>query len=120
MRLKLDENLDVRLAHDLAAGGDDVDTVLEERLVGGSDEAIFAASLASRRTLVTLDLHFADPLRFPPRGSAGIVVLRPPRAVLPLIRATLESVLPRLRSLSLEGQLVIVEPGRLRLWGEEA
>jgi predicted nuclease of predicted toxin-antitoxin system len=53
MRLKLDENLDVRLALQLAAGGDDVETVLDEQLSGASDEAIFAASVASRRTLLT-------------------------------------------------------------------
>lgn len=66
--------------------------------------------------LVTLDLDFADPLRFPPAQTAGIVVLRPHRNTLALIRETLAAALPALKRERLEGGLWIVEPGRIRAY----
>ncbi len=46
-----------------------------------------------------------NPFRFPPEDTEGIIVVRPPRAVLPAIRATLLSILPQLRSQSLKACL---------------
>src|SRR5262245_21027929 len=76
MKLKLDENFDVRLVPDLLQEGFDADTVNAEGLAGGSDETIYDTRKAIGRTLVTLDLDFSNPLRFPPKGTAGIVVVR--------------------------------------------
>jgi predicted nuclease of predicted toxin-antitoxin system len=96
MRFKLDENFDVRLVPLLAQGGHDVDTVRDEHLSGSPDETIYETCRRTARTLITLDLDFASPFRFPPEGTEGIVVIRPPRAILPVIKATLESVLAEL------------------------
>ena len=115
MRFKLDENLDVRLAQLVAEGGHQVDTVRGEELSGSSDEAIYAACRGSSRTLITLDLDFSNPLRFPPEPTEGIIVLRPHRPVLPLIRAALLSVLSELRARPPRGMLWIAEPGRIRI-----
>ena len=111
MRFKLDENFDIRLVPLLAQGGHDVDTVRDEQLSGSPDETIYEWCRDSGRTLITLDLDFASPFRFPPDGTEGIIVIRPPRPVLPAIRATLESVLAELTSKRLTGVLWIVEPG---------
>ena len=116
MRFKLDENFDLRLVPLVAEGGHEVDTVLGEGLSGTSDEAIYQACCQAGRTLITLDLDFSNPFRFPPVPTEGIVVLRPPRPTLPLIRATLASTLPDLKSRMLKGTLVIVEPGRIRVY----
>ncbi len=116
MRIKLDENFDVRLVPLLAEGGHDVDTVRDEKLAGSADELIYETCRAEGRTLITLDLDFANPFRFPPEPTEGIVVVRPPRPVLPAIRATLVSVLDELRSRPLTGVLWIVEPGRIRVY----
>ncbi|MDD4269273.1 MAG: hypothetical protein PHO07_13185 [Pirellulales bacterium] len=43
-------------------------------------------------------------------------MIRPPRAVLPAIEATLESVLTELTSKPLTGVLWIVEPGRIGVY----
>lgn len=115
MRFKLDENLDGRLAALLTERGHDADTVVAERLGGVSDEQLFRKCFADRRVLVTLDLDFADPLRFPAAGGAGIIVLRPQRNTLVLIRETLSSALPALERDQIEGALWIVEPGRVRV-----
>ncbi len=114
MKLKLDENFDTRLAPALAAEGFDVDTVLGEGLSASSDEKIYATCKAIGRTLVTLDLDFSNPIHFPPANTEGIIVVRPPQALLPMIRATLWSVLPELKNRSAKGKLWIVEPGRIR------
>lgn len=115
MRIKLDENLDVRLASLLAADGHDVDTVRDEGLSGSDDELVFETCRSNGRVLVTLDLDFSNPFRFPPQDTEGIVVVRPPRPVLSAIRATLGSILPQLKTHSVKGMLWIVEPGRIRV-----
>ena len=80
MKFKLDENFDVRLVPLLAEGGHDVDTVPAERLSGSADEVIYEVCRATGRTLITLDMDFANPFRFPPEPMEGIIVVRPPSA----------------------------------------
>jgi predicted nuclease of predicted toxin-antitoxin system len=119
VRFKLDENLSAQLGPLLNREGHDVETVLSERLGGKPDDELFEACVAERRVLLTLDLDFANPLRFPPQRSAGIVVLRPVRPTLRLIQSTVSAVLLRFNEQALEGRLWIVEPGRIRLYEPE-
>ena len=114
MKLKLDENFDVRLVPDLIKEGFDADTVVAEGLKGNPDETIYETCNAVGRTLITLDLDFSNPLRFPPDVSEGIVVTRPSKAMLSSIRATLWSIVPQLKTGAVKGKLWIVEPGRIR------
>jgi hypothetical protein len=116
VKIKLDEDFDARLVPLLAEGGHDVETVPAERLSGSPDETIYDVCRAEGRTRITLDMDFANPFRFPPEPTEGIIVVRPPRPVLPAIRATLLSVLGELRSRPLTGVLWIVEPGRIRAY----
>jgi predicted nuclease of predicted toxin-antitoxin system len=116
MRLKLDENLDVRLAIWLKSLGHDAETVRSEALSGAPDQALFSVVHQENRCLVTLDLDFADPVRFPPTGSPGIIVLRAPVPSMSMIRRLLEQALLRARSESPADQIWIVEPGRIRSW----
>lgn len=76
MRLKLDENLGRRWAEQLRLAGHDVHTVHDEGLAGAADRDVIAAAVDERRVLVTMDLDFANPMRFPPGDTAGVVVLR--------------------------------------------
>jgi predicted nuclease of predicted toxin-antitoxin system len=115
MKLKLDENFDVRLVPLLRNEGFDVDTVRDEGLSGARDQTIYEVCRDSQRILVTLDLDFSNPLRFPPEPTEGIVIVRVRRPLLRLIRATLLSALPELKSGSVKGALWIVEPGRIRV-----
>jgi len=114
MRFKLDENLDVRLASLFEDARHEAKTVLDEGLSGRSDEAIYAVCLAERRILITLDLDFSNPIRFPPAATEGIVILRPSRPVIHTARTLLQEILPELTSPAVRGKLWIVEPGRLR------
>lgn len=78
MKLKLDENIPQSAATRLAALGYDVDTVLDERLGGRSDDAAWAAAQAEGRFLVTHDLDFADARKFEPGKHAGVLIVRLP------------------------------------------
>jgi predicted nuclease of predicted toxin-antitoxin system len=116
MQLKLDENLDVKLADWLATRGHDAKTVRDERLSGAPDERVFVVARTEKRCLITLDLDFSDPLRFSPVGSAGILVLRVPVPSMAMIKLLLEQAIARAEVDSPKGQIWIVEPGRVRIW----
>lgn len=115
MKLKLDENLGSRGREICEAAGHDVTTVREQQMGSADDAAIAAVCAREGRCLVTLDLDFANPLRFPPRAHAGIAVLRLPK------RPSTEDLLDAVRTLvgglaraSIVGRLWIVERGRIR------
>jgi predicted nuclease of predicted toxin-antitoxin system len=116
MKFKLDENFDVRLTPLVAEGGFEVDTVLGENLSGKRDENIYEVCKAEKRVLITLDLDFANPLRFPPELTEGIIVIRPVRPILSVIRDILKSTLPKLKASDLRGKLWIVEIGSIRVY----
>jgi predicted nuclease of predicted toxin-antitoxin system len=114
MKIKLDENLDPQFSSLLVAEGHDADTVIDEGISGFSDKEVYDVCLASKRVLITLDLDFSNPFHFPPEKASGIIVLRPARPSLPLIKSLFLALLPALRSKSFEGKLWIVEQGRIR------
>ncbi|HZV88082.1 MAG TPA: DUF5615 family PIN-like protein [Candidatus Binatus sp.] len=60
MKIKLDENLPLRLAVALRELGHEVHTLFDERLVGQSDKDIWEATQKESRFLVTQDLDFSD------------------------------------------------------------
>lgn len=76
MKIKLDENVHTDVLAPLVAQGHDVATVPGQGLAGRPDADIAQAVQAEARCLVTSDLDFADPRRYPPQGSPGLVVLR--------------------------------------------
>lgn len=76
---KLDENLGNRGKRFLIDQGHDVSTVWEQDLATACDSALIEVCRAEGRCLVTLDMDFSNPLRYPPKRFAGIVVLRPPK-----------------------------------------
>ena len=116
MKFNLDENLGVRTRQVFLEAGGDVQTVREEGLQGHTDDTIYEMCRIERRCLVTLDLDFSNVLRFPPEPTAGIAVLRPGRVVAPGILTTLaRQLVAMMASQPVEGQVWIVEPGRVRI-----
>jgi predicted nuclease of predicted toxin-antitoxin system len=116
MRLKMDENLGPGVVDLFRSAGHDVHTVVEEGLRGSVDERVAEAAQSEDRILMTMDLDFANPLRLPPRGKSGVIILRPPLPLLTLIVQVASEVLPFLTKESPEGKIWIVEMGRIRIY----
>ena len=120
MKLKLDENLGVRGAAQLAVAGHDVATVVSQQLCGARDDVLSAVCTHEGRALVTMDLDFANPLRFPPEAHAGIAVIRVSSAASPEeIERALRTLLAALAAKPLTGQLWIIERDRIREYARE-
>ncbi len=117
MKLKLDENLGSRGCKLLESDGHDVCTVAIQSLTSASDEELAKRCAEEGRALVTLDLDFANPFRFPPEKHAGIAVLRGPARLTPDdLDALMKTLALALRNQDLNGHLWIVERGRIRLF----
>lgn len=76
MKVKLDENLPVRLKDALALLGHDADTVAEEQLDGEPDSVVWQAAQRTGRLLITQDLDFSDIRRFRPGTHHGLLLVR--------------------------------------------
>ncbi len=69
MKIKLDENLPIRLARALEKLGHDTDTIPEEGLTGQNDIQVWEAAQETDRFFITQDLDFSDTRRFPPEPT---------------------------------------------------
>lgn len=76
MNVKLDENIPVRLAEELAIQGHDVDTVASEGLKGSPDGDVWSAARRDERFLITQDLDFSDVRHFKPGTHSGLLLVR--------------------------------------------
>jgi predicted nuclease of predicted toxin-antitoxin system len=114
-RFKLDENLPRDAMAPFRDAGHEVEGVLDERLGGQGDAAVFAACQREGRVLVTLDLDFADIRQYPPGDNAGIWVLRPSTQNITHLLELIGSGLQLHARESSERHLWIVERGRIRI-----
>ena len=76
MKIKLDENLPLRLATSLENLLHDVHTTSSEGLAGHGDAEIWEAAQAESRFLITQDLDFSDIRQFAPGTHAGVLLVR--------------------------------------------
>jgi len=79
MKIKLDQNLSIPLREILEQLQHDVDTVLEEGLLGADDEDVLKAAGSQDRILFTLDKDFLNLRLYAPASHKGVIIFRPPR-----------------------------------------
>jgi predicted nuclease of predicted toxin-antitoxin system len=120
VRIKTDENIARWAVELLRSAAHDVETVLDQGFSGRSDEDVFAVCRSERRILMTLDRGFGELLRFPSEQSAGIVVLElGAPATLKLLTDRIRHFLALADTREINGELWIVEPGRIRIRGRD-
>lgn len=117
MRFKVDENLHEDVAALLAGRGHDAQTVREEGLRGSLDAILADHCWQESRTLVTLDLDFADIRQYPPQSTAGIIVLRVSNQSRPHILTVMGQALDLLDREPVQGRLWIVTEAGVRIRG---
>jgi predicted nuclease of predicted toxin-antitoxin system len=76
MKLKVDENLPIRVVEILRELDHDAHTALDEGLKGASDARLWRAAQVEDRILLTQDLDFSDERLFAPGTHAGIILVR--------------------------------------------
>jgi predicted nuclease of predicted toxin-antitoxin system len=120
VKLKIDENLGSHGAELLLQVGHDVYTVAEQGLCSATDRKLLEVCRAEKMCLVTLDLEFGNPLIFKPEDYSGIAVLRLPHSPKPndLIDA-ISALITGLTRKKIEGQLWIIQRGRIREYQPE-
>jgi len=118
VQFKVDENLPDETCRALRKAGHDAMSVLEQRMGGVSDSAVYAVCRSESRILVTLDTDFANMLAYPPAESSGIIVLRTEDQSKASVLRLVGQVVSALKSESPDQRLWIVEPGRIRIRGE--
>jgi predicted nuclease of predicted toxin-antitoxin system len=105
MRLKLDENIDERLAVLLRDAGHNTSTVREQGLHGTVDPDLYNHTVLEGRVLVTLDLDFSNVFRYPPKPTPGLVVLRGPDDLFPTVKVLIQTLIHSLASETPAGRL---------------
>jgi predicted nuclease of predicted toxin-antitoxin system len=116
---KIDENLHEDAAVFLRQHGHDAMTVYEQGLRGASDRDIASVCKMESRTLIALDLDFADLRTYPPNHYSGLLVLRLVDQSRPAILGVLKRILPILETETLVGRLWIVDEKQIRIRGEK-
>ena len=115
MRFKTDENLHDDVAALPAGEGHDVHTARAEGLRGCADAVLAQHCRHEERSLVRLDLDFADIRVFPPAASSGMIVLRVADQSRQHILDVVGKILNLLKSEPVAGRLWIVSEAGVRI-----
>ncbi|MEG4634757.1 DUF5615 family PIN-like protein [Microcoleus sp. AR_TQ3_B6] len=115
MKLKLDENVDLRVVTFLRLAGHDVETVPNQSLNSAPDVELINVCRQEERCLVTADRGFGNRMRFNPSEYAGIVVIRlTSRANFTEWREAIETLILGLEQAEVLGKLWIIRQGRIQ------
>ncbi len=117
MRFKTDENIPKVAIALMRTAGHEVSTALEQDLGGEPDQDLAIVARGEQRSIITLDLDFADTRKFPPDEYYGIVVLRLAIQSKLVMARVIQGLIPHLSLEELRGCLWIVDETRIRIHG---
>jgi predicted nuclease of predicted toxin-antitoxin system len=115
VRLFLDENLSPNQAAILREQGHDAVAVVDAGLSGQPDEKIRAFAIEENRVLLTLDVDFANMLRFPTAGTPGVIRLKIHPPTEQAIREQIQKALELLKDTPLAGCLAVSHGDMIRI-----
>jgi predicted nuclease of predicted toxin-antitoxin system len=115
MKVKLDENLPLRLVSALKSLGHDVDTVADEGLSGMPDEDVWQAAQQENRFLITQDLDFSDTRRFKPGTHSGILLVRLREPGANALLHQVASAMVEIPKELLQGSFIVLTEHKLRI-----
>ena len=112
----VDEDMHRSVAEPLKQLGHRVLDVRDHGLRGASDQEVFAFAQRQGAALLTGDLGFANLLAFPLGSHQGIIVARFPHELsTQRINEEILRGLEGIKDEEIEGSLIILEPGRVRM-----
>lgn len=115
MKLKLDENVDLRILARLRLAGHDVATVPEQKLMSAPDTTVIEVCRQEARCLVTADRDFSNRGRYNPATYAGIAVIRlPPQVRLSDWQVAIETFMLGLEAADITGKLWVIRGGNIQ------
>jgi predicted nuclease of predicted toxin-antitoxin system len=114
VKLKLDENVDVRVVTQLRLAGHDVATVSGQGLNSAPDIEVIDVCRQEQRGLVTADRGFGNRLRYNPAEYSGIIVIRlPSRPTFTYWREVIDVLILGLEAADVTGKLWIIKQGKV-------
>ncbi|MEH2057230.1 MAG: DUF5615 family PIN-like protein [Nostoc sp.] len=115
MKLKLDENIDLRVVTLLQLAGHDVATVPGQGLSSAPDPEVIDVCRHEGRCLVTCDRGFGNRLKYNPSNYSGIVIIRlPSRYTFADWREAIETLITGLEAADVTGKLWIIGNGNIQ------
>lgn len=115
-RFVIDEDISRSTGVALVDEGHAVKDVRDHGYRGAGDEEIYKFAQKEKAVLLTGDLGFGNILRFPLGQHFGIVVARYPTEMRPKeINREIAASLRDLKDKDFKGNLIILEPGRIRI-----
>ncbi|OGF65057.1 MAG: hypothetical protein A2Y62_16660 [Candidatus Fischerbacteria bacterium RBG_13_37_8] len=107
--LLADENISPRTVSFLRSLGYKVFDLRENNLTSISDEEILKLAKKKNSVLITMDKHFANIIKYPPKDYAGIIRIRIHPPLLGEINKALQYLLNNISIENLRGSLIILE-----------
>jgi len=116
LKFLVDEDMPKSTTQTLRSIGFETFDVRDVALRGKSDDEIFAFAQGNRAVLVTADMGFGNLLRYPLGSHAGIIIVHYPNEMSNVVvNDNLREACASLSENEIRGNLVILEPGRIRI-----
>ncbi|OIO90507.1 MAG: hypothetical protein AUK03_12865 [Anaerolineae bacterium CG2_30_64_16] len=115
MRIKVDEDLPKAASQILRDRGYEAVSVVEQRMGGTKDPALWQAVQSEQRFLVTADKGFGDIRLYPPGTHVGILLLRPDQDGIHPVVELLEQVLTDYDLCALSETVTVATPRDIRI-----
>ena len=116
IKFVIDEDMPRSTARVLRANGFDALDIRDYGLRGKKDDEIFLFAQENNATLLTGDLGFGNLLHFPVRSHSGIVITHFPDQISTVeLNNQIIKALLNLTEDDFKGNLIIIEPGKIRI-----